>query len=67
MHAVLSLVAVEAGISIVPASMSVVRAAEIAYHPLNGLDAKFDIVTCRRAAHSSPALQALLATLHDTL
>ncbi|MEH3148404.1 MAG: LysR substrate-binding domain-containing protein [Methylobacterium frigidaeris] len=36
MHAVLSLVAVEAGVSIVPAAMSGFRAEEIAYAPLPG-------------------------------
>ena len=41
MHAVLSLVAVGAGVSVVPASMAGFRADRIRYHPLPGHDAGF--------------------------
>lgn len=59
MHAVLSLVAVEAGVAIVPASMRQVRAAEIAYHPVAGDAARFDLQLCRRAGEAEPATARL--------
>jgi len=55
MHAVLSLVAVEAGISVVPASMAGFRSAEVAYHPLAGSEATFELQLCLRADEASPA------------
>jgi len=55
MHAVLSLVAVEAGISVVPASMAGFRSAEVAYHPLAGAEATFELQLCLRADEASPA------------
>jgi len=62
MHAVLSLVAVEAGISVVPASMAGFRSAEVAYHPLAGAEAAFELQLCLRADETSPA--ALNFTRH---
>ncbi len=46
MHAVLSLVAVGAGVSIVPASMSGFRADEVTYHPLEQAEAQFETALC---------------------
>lgn len=66
MHGVLSLVAVETGVSIVPASMATVRPGEITYVPLNGDGAAFKLVACRRADDASPACLALFAALHDS-
>lgn len=62
MHAVLSLVAVEAGISVVPASMAGFRSAEVAYHPLAGAEATFELQLCLREDETSPA--ALNFTRH---
>lgn len=59
MHTVLALVAVEAGVAIVPASMAQVRAAEIAYHPIADDAARFDLVLCRPAGEPSPATRRL--------
>ena len=66
MHGVLSLVAVETGVSIVPASMATVRPGEIAYLPLDGHGAAFELVACRRAGDVSPACLALFAALRDS-
>lgn len=66
MHGVLSLVAVETGVSIVPASMATVRPGEIAYVPLDGHGAAFELVVCRRANSASPAALALFAALLDS-
>lgn len=55
MHAVLSLVAVEAGISMVPASMAGFRTAEVACYPLAGADATFELQLCLRADEAAPA------------
>jgi DNA-binding transcriptional LysR family regulator len=63
MHAVLSLVAVEAGVAIVPASMHQVRAGEIAYHPLADDRASFELVLCRRTDMTDPATARLEAAL----
>ncbi|MFG3447180.1 LysR family transcriptional regulator [Stenotrophomonas sp. NPDC047960] len=56
MHAVLSLVAVEAGISVVPASMAGFREAEVVYRPISGDDAAFELHLCLRAGEASPAV-----------
>ena len=48
MHGVLSLVAVEAGVAIVPASMSGFRSGEVVYRPITQDDAAFNLVLCRR-------------------
>ena len=61
MHGVLSLVAVEAGVAIVPASMSGFRSAEVAYRPITQDDAAFDLVLCRRNLTPVPALANFLA------
>lgn len=59
MHAVLSLVAVEAGIAIVPASMASIRATEIVYRPIEGDMARFDLLLCRRSGEPDPATARL--------
>ncbi len=59
MHAVLSLVAVEAGVAIVPASMASIRPAEIVYRPIDGDAARFDLLLCRRAGEPDPATARL--------
>lgn len=61
MHGVLSLVAVEAGMAIVPASMAGFRSAEVAYRPITQDDAAFDLVLCRRNLTPGPALANFLA------
>ena len=66
MHGPLSLVAVEAGASIVPASIAMVRPSEVAYLPLDGDQAAFELVACRRTDGASPASLALFATLLDS-
>ena len=63
MHTVLSLVAVEAGVAIVPESMKQVRAAEIVYRPICGDAACFDLLLCRPAGETAPAA----ARLEDVL
>jgi DNA-binding transcriptional LysR family regulator len=66
MHAVLSLVAVETGVSIVPAGMAAVRASEIRYLPLAEEAAVFEHVACRREHGASPATLLLFDALLDT-
>jgi len=58
MHAVLSLVAVGAGVSVVPESMSGFRGDRISYHPLSSSEPEFDLVLGHR--HLSPAAQAFV-------
>lgn len=58
MHAVLSLVAVGAGVSIVPESMAGFRADRIAYRPLKGQDASFELWIASR--DPSPAAGAFI-------
>lgn len=60
MHAVLSLVAVEAGISVVPASMVGFRSEEVAYRHLQGDDAGFELHLCVRADEALPAVKLFL-------
>ncbi|MEO0407909.1 MAG: LysR family transcriptional regulator [Cyanobacteria bacterium P01_A01_bin.135] len=48
MHGVLALVAVEIGVSVVPASMTGFRAEEIVYSPLTGEDTDFTLFLCHR-------------------
>jgi len=62
MHAVLSLVAVEAGLSIVPQSMRGFRGDRIVYHPIPGEAARFDLSLCHRTDISNPALGRFLAS-----
>ena len=61
MHAVLSLVAVEAGVAIVPASMTGFRPEEIVYRPLDGGNAAFELQFCMRPESPTPVLQNFLA------
>lgn len=63
MHAVLSLVAVEAGVAIVPASMASIRSSEIAYRPIDSDAARFDLLLCRCAGEPDPATARLEAAL----
>ncbi len=65
MHAVLSLVAVETGVSIVPAGMASVRAAEVRTLPLPEDAATFQYLACRRADGASPATRLLFDALLD--
>lgn len=62
MHAVLSLVAVEAGIAIVPASMAGFRGEEVRYQPIADAQAGFDLQLCTRQGGMAPALQRFIAT-----
>ncbi|WP_369521551.1 LysR substrate-binding domain-containing protein, partial [Escherichia coli] len=56
MHAVLSLVAVDAGVAIVPASMASFRPQEIVYRVLQGEAARFSLQFCMRPEQPSPVL-----------
>jgi len=58
MHAVLSLVAVGSGVSVVPQSMSGFRQEQINYCPLSGSEAQFDLILGYR--HLSPSAQAFV-------
>lgn len=60
MHAVLSLVAVEAGVSIVPGSMAGFRGDRIAYRPIEGEEAAFGLSLCFRDADAAPAVRRFL-------
>ena len=62
MHAVLSLVAVEAGVSIVPQSMRGFRGDRIVYHPIPDEAARFELCLCHRTDVSNPALGRFLAS-----
>lgn len=63
MHGVLALVAVEAGLAIVPASMASIRPEEITYCPIDGETAEFSLVLCRRAGGLDPATARLEVAL----
>ncbi|WP_439447840.1 LysR family transcriptional regulator [Stenotrophomonas sp. ATs4] len=56
MHAVLSLVAVEAGVAIVPASMASFRPEEVVYRLIDGAEAGFELQFCMRPEAPSPVL-----------
>lgn len=58
MHAVLSLVSVGGGVSVVPQSMSGFRGDQISYHPLSGPGIEFDLVIGYR--HLSPSARAFV-------
>ena len=58
MHAVLSLVSVGGGVSVVPQSMSGFRGDQISYHPLSGPGIGFDLVIGYR--HLSPSARAFV-------
>ncbi|MEG2803873.1 LysR substrate-binding domain-containing protein [Stenotrophomonas sp.] len=60
MHAVLSLVAVEAGIAIVPASMQGFRGQEVHYQPIDPAVSRFPLQLCTRHGGQAPALAAFL-------
>lgn len=62
MHAVLSLVAVEAGVSIVPQSMTGFRNDRVIYRAIDDGDASFDLSLCFREPVSNPALAQFLKT-----
>ncbi|MGO4833202.1 LysR family transcriptional regulator [Rhizobiaceae sp. 2RAB30] len=67
MHAVLSLVAVEAGVSIVPQSMAAFRSDRIVYRPILSEDAVFSLSFCRSEPPSNPAASNFLACANDSL
>ena len=58
MHAVLSLVSVGGGVSVVPQSMSGFRGDQISYHSLSGTETEFDLVIGYR--HLSPSARAFV-------
>lgn len=58
MHAVLSLVSVGGGVSVVPQSMSGFRGDQIRYHSLPGAEPEFELILGHR--HLSPCAQAFL-------
>lgn len=60
MHAVLSLVAVGAGVSLVPHSMSTFRADEIVYHPIRDKEARFDRALCWTDPARAPAVRRFI-------
>ncbi|KIP86499.1 LysR substrate-binding domain-containing protein [Stenotrophomonas sp. CFBP8980] len=62
MHAVLSLVAVETGIAIVPASMAGFRDTEVCYRPVQSEDARFSLSFCLRTDVDNPAVHAFVGT-----
>ena len=63
MHAVLSLVSVGGGVSVVPQSMSGFRGDQISYHPLSGAEIEFDLVIGYR--HLSPSARAFVVSAAD--
>ncbi len=63
MHAVLSLVSVGGGVSVVPQSMSGFRSDQISYHPLSGSEIEFDLVIGYR--HLSPSARAFVLSTED--
>jgi DNA-binding transcriptional LysR family regulator len=60
MHAVLSLVAVDAGVAIVPASMASFRPQEIVYRVLDGDAACFALQFCTRPEQALPVVRNFL-------
>lgn len=63
MHAVLSLVSVGGGVSVVPQSMSGFRGDRISYHPLSGAEIEFNLVIGYR--HLSPSAHAFVLSAAD--
>ncbi|HYQ24633.1 LysR family transcriptional regulator [Stenotrophomonas sp.] len=61
MHAVLSLVAVDAGVAIVPASMASFRPEEVVYRLIDGAEAGFQLQFCTRPETAGPVLQHFMA------
>ncbi|MDP9633001.1 UNVERIFIED_ORG: DNA-binding transcriptional LysR family regulator [Ensifer adhaerens] len=62
MHRVLSLVATETGVSIVPASMSGFRSDRICHRPISDKGADFSLALCYRTPIETPALHELVTT-----
>lgn len=62
MHAVLSLVAVETGIAIVPASMAGFRDTEVCYRAVEADDATFCLSFCVRTDVDNPAVHAFMGS-----
>jgi len=60
MHGVLALVAVEIGVSVVPASMTGFRADEIVYRPLDVAGSNFTLFLCRSSEPLNAAAQNFL-------
>lgn len=65
MHAVLSLVAVEAGVAMVPASMATIRSDELIYRRIISDDARFALLLCRRTGLPEAAVARFEAALLD--
>lgn len=63
MHAVLSLVSVGAGVSVVPQSMNGFRGDQISYRPLTGSEPEFDLVLSHR--HLSPSAKAFVRSVGE--
>lgn len=63
MHAVLSLVSVGGGVSVVPQSMSGFRSDQIDYYPLSGSEPEFDLVLSYR--YLSPSTQAFVVSIAE--
>lgn len=63
MHAVLSLVSVGAGVSVVPQSMSGFRGEQISYYPLPCSEPEFDLVLGYR--HLSPSAKAFVRSAEE--
>lgn len=61
MQAILSLVAVGAGVSIVPANMRATRPDDVVYHPIEHVDAEFSLSLCWREQPLAPAVARFIA------
>jgi len=61
MHAVLSLVAVGAGVALVPGSMAGFRADEVVYRAIAVPEARFERVLCQRTGDASPVAGRFIA------
>lgn len=65
MHAVLSLVSVGGGVSVVPQSMSGFRRDQISYHPISGPEIEFDLAIGYR--NLSPSAQTFILSTEEEL
>lgn len=65
MHGVLSLVAVELGVAVVPASMTGFRGDEIKYAPIPGPRATFELAFCRSEEPPRTIMRNFLSLAHD--
>lgn len=61
MHAVLSLVAIGAGVSLVPSNMSSFRRDEVVYHPVASKEAVFELGLCFRDESQPPSVKRFIA------